>query len=197
MDAASNRGRPASVDSDRVARVALDLFIERGYDAVTMADIADAAGIARRTLFRVVPSKVELVWAGADEVRQGIADQLAAADDSALSTGAVIARAYQGVYERIPASLRSLMRERLLVIHRNPEVYAYGQARWLEDHGDIAQFIAQREGRSASDLAVVMRAQLVSSLTFSALLWWADRDGADFDSTMAEALAELQRCIDA
>lgn len=191
------RGRPSTVDPNRVERVALDLILERGFDHVTMADIADAAGIARRTLFRTVSSKVELVWGGAEEVHERITERLAAHDRPELSTGSVIARAYLETYENIPRTLRDLMRERLLIIHRNPAVYAYGHARWLEDHGEIAGFIAAREGREATELGVVLRAQLVSALTFSALLWWAERPEADLAATMTEALGELQRRIDA
>ncbi len=61
-------GRPAAIDAQDLARVAIGLFAERGYDAVSMADIAEAAGVGRRSLFRYFPSKADLVWGGADVV---------------------------------------------------------------------------------------------------------------------------------
>ncbi len=42
---------------------ALRLFIERGFDATTMEDVADAAGVSRRTLYRYFPRKDDLVFA--------------------------------------------------------------------------------------------------------------------------------------
>lgn len=44
-----------------VARVGVALFLERGFDATTMDDVAAAAGVSRRTLFRYFGSKEEVV----------------------------------------------------------------------------------------------------------------------------------------
>ena len=44
-----------------IRRAAYHLFAEKGYGAVTTAEIAAAAGISQRTLFRHVPTKEELV----------------------------------------------------------------------------------------------------------------------------------------
>lgn len=46
-----------------IRRAAFRLFVERGYDAVTTEEIAAAAGVSARTLFRHVPAKEELLLA--------------------------------------------------------------------------------------------------------------------------------------
>ena len=46
-----------------ISRAAFRLFIERGYGAVTTEEIATAAGVSPRTLFRHVPTKEELLLA--------------------------------------------------------------------------------------------------------------------------------------
>lgn len=44
-----------------IAAVAIDLFAERGFDRVTVEDIADAAGISARTFHRYFPAKEDAV----------------------------------------------------------------------------------------------------------------------------------------
>ncbi len=44
-----------------LANAAVDLFTQRGYDAVTMADVAESAGVSRRTAFRYFASKDDLL----------------------------------------------------------------------------------------------------------------------------------------
>lgn len=46
---------------DEIAHIALNLFADNGFDSVTVADIASAAGISERTFFRYFLSKDEVV----------------------------------------------------------------------------------------------------------------------------------------
>jgi AcrR family transcriptional regulator len=46
-----------------IRRAAFRLFVERGYDAVTTEEIATAAGVSARTLFRHVSTKEDLLLA--------------------------------------------------------------------------------------------------------------------------------------
>jgi AcrR family transcriptional regulator len=45
-----------------IAGAAITLFTQRGFDDVTMEDVAEAAGTSRRTVYRHFPSKEELVF---------------------------------------------------------------------------------------------------------------------------------------
>ena len=49
---------------DRLIAAAVDLFFEQGYDATTVAQIADRAGLTKSTFFRHFPDKRELLVAG-------------------------------------------------------------------------------------------------------------------------------------
>ncbi|MGO4229245.1 TetR family transcriptional regulator [Arthrobacter sp. YAF34] len=75
-------GRPATIDPDAVARVALRLFAERGYERTSMEDIAGAAGIGRKSLYRYFASKADLVWGGIGPVAEAAGRALDAATDT-------------------------------------------------------------------------------------------------------------------
>lgn len=53
-----------------IQRVGLRLFAERGYDATTVADIAEAAEVAPRTVSLYFPSKVDIAMALANEAAE-------------------------------------------------------------------------------------------------------------------------------
>jgi AcrR family transcriptional regulator len=55
------RERKKQQTRDRIAREALQLFAERGYDETTLADIAEAADVAPRTIFAYFESKEDIV----------------------------------------------------------------------------------------------------------------------------------------
>lgn len=55
------RSRRRESESRRIVKVALSAFLERGLDQVTAEEIADAAGISRRTFFRYFPSKDDVL----------------------------------------------------------------------------------------------------------------------------------------
>lgn len=46
---------------ESVSEIAVRLFLEKGFDAVSVAEIAAAAGISKPTLFRYFPAKEDLV----------------------------------------------------------------------------------------------------------------------------------------
>jgi AcrR family transcriptional regulator len=58
--------------------VALDLFIEHGYDEVRVDQIAEAAGMSKRTFFRYFPSKDALLLGKYDKLGEDLAAALAA-----------------------------------------------------------------------------------------------------------------------
>ena len=63
-----------------ITDVALDLFADRGFDEVSVDDVARAAGIARRTVFRYYGSKNAIPWGDFDAHLQHLRELLDAVD---------------------------------------------------------------------------------------------------------------------
>lgn len=71
-----------------ISRTARELFLERGFDAVTVAEIARVAGVAEKTVFNYFPTKEDLVYSGMEDWEQ---DLLAAVRNRAPGESVVTA----------------------------------------------------------------------------------------------------------
>ncbi|MFG1809742.1 TetR family transcriptional regulator [Streptomyces sp. NPDC049040] len=60
--ASSERVSKRQRTRERIVREAVALFAERGFDAVTVAEITAAAGVARSTFFRHFPDKADVLF---------------------------------------------------------------------------------------------------------------------------------------
>src|SRR4051812_39961712 len=61
------RARKKRAVGEAIAATARQLFAERGFDAVSVAEIADAADVSEKTVFNHFPTKTELAFAGGRE----------------------------------------------------------------------------------------------------------------------------------
>jgi AcrR family transcriptional regulator len=75
----------------RLARAALELYGERGFEQTTVAEIAERAGVTERTFFRHFADKREILFAGADALQERVVGAVVEADESALPLDAVSA----------------------------------------------------------------------------------------------------------
>ncbi|MFD8789360.1 TetR/AcrR family transcriptional regulator [Streptomyces vinaceus] len=74
---------------ERLVVAAVDLFAERGYDATTVAQIAERAGVTKSTFFRHFPDKRELLMAGQDTLSRLLAEGISDAPADASPIEAI------------------------------------------------------------------------------------------------------------
>ncbi|MGN0063004.1 MAG: TetR/AcrR family transcriptional regulator [Nocardioides sp.] len=67
---------------DRLIEAAFALFEERGYEATTVDDVAERAGVGRTTFFRAFRSKEDVIFPDHAAVVGAIEDRLATATDT-------------------------------------------------------------------------------------------------------------------
>ena len=76
---------------ERMVLAAVDLFTEQGYDATTVAQIAERAGVTKSTFFRHFPDKREVLVAGQEVLSRLLAEGIAEAPEAARPLEAVAA----------------------------------------------------------------------------------------------------------
>ncbi|MEW2513661.1 helix-turn-helix domain-containing protein [Streptomyces sp. NPDC046870] len=77
--------------AQRLVVAAVDLFTEQGYDATTVTQIAERAGVTKSTFFRYFSDKRELLVAGQETLSRLLADGITEAPASASPLQAVAA----------------------------------------------------------------------------------------------------------
>ncbi|MFE2375067.1 TetR/AcrR family transcriptional regulator [Streptomyces sp. NPDC059398] len=77
--------------AERLVVAAVDLFTEQGYDATTVTQIAERAGVTKSTFFRYFSDKRELLVAGQETLSRLLADGITEAPADARPLQAVAA----------------------------------------------------------------------------------------------------------
>jgi AcrR family transcriptional regulator len=119
-------GRPRASSRATIEEAAGELFLERGYAATSLADIAQRAGVARATLFGYVRAKSDLLWLEVDDALDELEAHLDRGEPLARALGETIGACRvplaigqaetMGVAEelRLSGQLRTARLERLL-----------------------------------------------------------------------------------
>ena len=187
-------GRPTEVDPEAVAAIALALFHTHGFDNVSMDDIAEAAGISRRSLFRWFPAKAALVWGGTVQADQRMDDAIAelAGEAKDLSVAEIVRAAYLRSMEPLGAT-SDITRQRLLIIASNAQVFAWGAPLRARLGAHLEEHLAGLLGEPADSLVVQATAAAYGEVAYAGLVWWA-RHGGDRSPSdvVAEAFASVR-----
>ena len=110
------RWKPDAVG--RLERAALELYLARGFEQVTVAEIAERAGVTERTFFRYFSDKREVLFGGSASLQQLMVDAVAAAPEHATPIEAVAAAVEAAAVAM--GEYRDHSRQRAAVIAANP-----------------------------------------------------------------------------
>ena len=94
--ASDTRGRPKSSSRGALEDAATELFLESGYQATTVDDIAARAGVSRATFFNYFPTKSSVLWVKVDDALDAL--------EQALDTGLSLHHALNAVAENYSSS---------------------------------------------------------------------------------------------
>jgi len=144
------RERKKAATRRSIADAALRLFLERGYDNVTVAEIAAEADTAVTTLFAHFPGgKPALVFGGDEDRGAALAAAVRGRPDGTDVLGAVEAF----IHQRGPfgGSDDPELRTRLKLVVSTPALREYARKRWTDCEDPLTAAIAEVTGRDAAD----------------------------------------------
>jgi len=176
-------GRRPSTTQDHIADVALDLFAARGFDEVSVDDVAAAAGIARRTLFRYYGSKNAIPWGDFDAHLDHMRELLDGVDPKIGIVEAL--RAALLAFNRFDEAETARHRQRMRVILQTDALQAHSMTMYAGWRAVIAEFVAHRLGVKAADLVPQTVAWTMLGVALSAYEQWL----ADESVSLAQSLA--------
>jgi AcrR family transcriptional regulator len=166
---------------EELTRIAARLFAERGYPGTSLADLADALGMQKPSLYHHIASKEDLLWEVAWEGAEAFHSGLDAVPVDAPAT------------ERIRLALRA----HLAVVAGQLDIATVFVREWRYLEGERrAEFVAERrryearfralfrEGRERGDLRADLDDATAALLALSSVNWaytWL-KPGADTDA---------------
>lgn len=186
------RERKKQATRDELMDHAAHLFADRGFDAVTTADIAEAADVSQRTFFRHFPSKEAVLYGNAHVLREGMLNEFAARPpDEPVNTSVIAAiRALASYYEthRDETFLQARLAADFPAVAAHAR--AYVQSEW--EH-ELTAVIAARMG---VDPLADPRPEILSGAAFAAYRvavrrWSAAGGRHAFSELLDESLAAL------
>jgi len=173
----------------RIESAALDLFTAQGFEAVTIDEVAEAAGISRRTFFRYFGAKADAVWGDFDGHVVRLEGMLAATAGS-QSVLASICAAYVEVNDYAESAL-PMLRQRMRLILTEPALLAHSQLRYGDVDRVVAAHVARRTGVRPDALLPRLVATSIRAAATTAFEMWLDDVRLPLARALHEAFDEL------
>jgi len=181
----------------RIEQAALDLFTAQGFEAVTIDEVAETAGISRRTFFRYFGAKADAVWGDFDGHVVRLEAMLVnasggkpAATAGSQSVLASICAAYVEVNDYDEAAL-PMLRQRMRLILTEPALLAHSQLRYGDVDRVVAAHVARRTGVRPDALLPRLVATSTRAAATTAFEMWLDDVRLPLARALHEAFDEL------
>jgi AcrR family transcriptional regulator len=185
-------GRPSAkerkpYDLDAIVDVAVQVFLQRGYDGASLDQVAEAAGITKASIYYHAESKEALLARGAGRALEAL---FAVLEEPAAKEGREIDRLKYVVKRTIEITVKRLPEVALLLrVRGNTET-----ERWiLEQRRRFDRLVAAmvNEAQTKGEIRVDIEAGLITRLLFGMLNsiteWFRPEGGLSVDDVVAAA----------
>jgi AcrR family transcriptional regulator len=176
---------------DDIAEAAARLFLDKGYDAASMADLAAATGLGKSSLYHHLSSKDQLLahicGRTLDELRAGIDEAAARAEPAGARLAAALDHAIRTSLGHVAAS------NLILTVKANTETgrQVLGERRQVERALADLVAAAQQEGAARSDVEPLLLTRLVMGTIHGLVAWYRPESSDVEPETVREAVLAL------
>jgi len=178
---------------DAIWDAATELFTEKGFNETTVDDIADAAGVSRRSFFRYFESKNDLMAYGM--VSYGA--ELIAAIEGCPKTYSLFDVLRETVHHvAADAATRPRTEKILAIVSKYPDARAALSVRLTEVRDRVTQALARRCRKSGEDdLTARIVAGMIVEFAGLTIQWWYQNGKPDMSEAVDHTFATLSRLI--
>ncbi|MEV4286069.1 helix-turn-helix domain-containing protein [Nonomuraea bangladeshensis] len=140
--AVGRRERKKAATRAAILDAATALFLERGFDGVSVREIADKADVSPKTVFTHFPQKEALVFSDEDERHERLVAAV-----SGRAPGTTISDALKAHYLSEIAAMRSgPQRQVLTLMEETPALLDYAEKMWFRHEGALVAAITEEFG---------------------------------------------------
>ncbi|HUR08609.1 MAG TPA: TetR/AcrR family transcriptional regulator [Nonomuraea sp.] len=155
------RERKKAATRQAIADAALELFLEHGFERVSVRDIAERADVSTTTLFAHFPSKEALVF---DRDEDNEAKLVAAVRERHAGQDVVEALRAHALKSWVPLASDPRLRRFTALVDETPALRTYAERMWMRHTATLGAVIAEELGRDTDDLACSALARFVLQL---------------------------------
>ena len=178
---------------DRLREAAVALFLEHGYENVTVAQITERAGLTRRTFSRYFADKRDVLFAGSDQLPGALAEAVLDADTKLTPFEALLS-----ALERVGAALATRVAphaaQRQTIIDSSTELQERGRTKFAEVSDALDAALQQRG--AAPPTAGLLANVGVAIFRTAFGRWVAEPNAAALSTRVREAADELALALD-
>ncbi|MCH6161362.1 TetR/AcrR family transcriptional regulator [Streptomyces marispadix] len=177
---------------DSLLKVAVEVFIERGYDGTSMEHLSQAAGISKSSIYHHVRGKEELLRRAISRALSGLFGVL---DEPRAREGRAIDRLEHVTRRTVEVLMAELPYVTLLLrVRGNTDTERWAMARRREFDQRVSELLKQAvaDGDLRADVDVRLATRLLFGMINSIVEWYrpsrAGRGGAATSDEVAEAV---------
>lgn len=189
----SLRSRKRQFMQNAIFDAAIKLFVVKGFDETTVAEVAQAAGVSRASFFRYFSGKDDLL--AQNVVQYGIA--LTEAIKACPSTFTPLEVVHQTILSVAENSVSHPgTRQVVELSERSASARQAQRSRLMEVEDSVAEALAERiKGSSLNGLSPQLLASLTLSVMNVAIVAWFRREYQDLPTSVEQVFSDLTRAF--